>query len=79
MINILNLDFVVVILFLFIDLILIIKPKVPLLNGVMSLLSAGVTLTTYSNLPLFPWMSLLMVALCILLAYTGALEYQKQK
>lgn len=75
MITIINVDFIVVIMFLFLDLIMSIKPKIPLLNLMLGLLSAGVTLTTYSNLPLFPWFSLLMVALTFLVSFTGLMSY----
>lgn len=75
MITIINEEFVVVMLFIFLDLVFTIKPKVPLLNGVLGLLSSGVALTTYSSLPLFPWLSLLLVALTVLVVYTGVASF----
>lgn len=73
--SIIDISFVVVLLFMFLDLLLVFKPKIPLLNGIMGLLSAGVILTTYSVLPLFPWMSLLMVSLTFLVSFSGLMSY----
>lgn len=70
-----TLEIGLVIIFMFLDLALIIKPKVPLLNMFMGLFSAGITLTTYSELPLNPWLSLLMVTLTILVSFTGLNTY----
>jgi hypothetical protein len=62
---------------MFLDLIMIIKPKVPLLNLFLGLFSTGIILTTYSILPMFPWMSLLMLVLTILVISTGVTSYMK--
>ena len=70
-----TLELAIVILFMFLDLAFILKPDVPLLNLFMGLFSGGITLTTYAELPLFPWMSLLMVLLTILVSYRGLDAY----
>lgn len=78
MVTLINIDFIVAIIFMFLDLIFIINPKVPLLNLFLGLLSAGVVLTVYSTLPLYPWFTLLIVVLTILVSFTGLEKYFKK-
>lgn len=69
-------NFIILILFMFLDLIFIIEPRVPLLNLFLGLFSMGLTLTTYGIYSV--WLSLFMILLTILVSFTGLQSYMKK-
>lgn len=69
-------NFIILILFMFLDLIFIIKKDIPLINLFLGLISMGITLTTYGIYSV--WLSLFMILLTILVSATGLQSYMSK-